>query len=106
MDQNHATYGIIKLEYIQLLTTLIITYAIIFDKTNQINQMIIYSEHTYSNYLGFVPVVEDHRRKIAKLNEELHKTVAFCYLIILIDWFLTQKKKKKIGDFVNKNKNK
>ena len=42
-------YFIIKLEYIQLLTTLIITYAIIFDKTNQINQMIIYSEHIYSN---------------------------------------------------------
>ena len=86
------------MEYIQLLTTLIITYAIIFDKTNQINQMIIYSEQTYSNYLGFVPVVEDHWRKIAKLkqlNEELHKTVAFCYLIILIDWFLTQKIKKK-----------
>ena len=58
--------------------------------------MIIYSEHTYSNYLGFVPMVEDHRRKIAKLNEELHKTVAFCYLIILIDWFLTLKKKKKV----------
>ena len=60
--------------------------------------MIIYSEHTYSNYLGFVPMVEDHRRKIAilkQLNEELHKTVAFCYLIILIDWFLTQKIKKK-----------
>ena len=35
-------YFIIKLEYIQLLTTLIITYAIIFDKTNQIKQMKIY----------------------------------------------------------------
>ena len=33
---------IIKFEYMQLMTTLIITYTIISDKTNQINQMKIY----------------------------------------------------------------
>ena len=33
---------IIKMEHMQLMTTLIITYAIIFDKTNQIKKMKIY----------------------------------------------------------------
>ena len=33
---------IIKFEHMQLMTTLIITYTIISDKTNQINQMKIY----------------------------------------------------------------
>ena len=30
------------MEHMQLMTTLIITYAIIFDKTNQVKQMKIY----------------------------------------------------------------